>query len=58
MALWIALRIVRAVALLLPVTARGEWSREWEAELHHFAARGACKQHLIDPAQLLVRSNH
>src|SRR5262245_1597644 len=37
-ALWIALRIVATVAMLLPAAARDEWRREWEGELHHFAA--------------------
>ena len=36
--LWIALRIVRVVAMLVPAAARADWRREWEAELRHRAA--------------------
>lgn len=33
--LWLALRIVRAVGLLVPPVSRTEWMREWEAELQY-----------------------
>jgi MacB-like protein len=39
MALWIALRIVRAIAVVVPGVARADWKREWEAELHHRATK-------------------
>jgi len=35
----LALRIVRAVAVLVPAAARADWLREWEAELQHRSAR-------------------
>jgi predicted permease len=35
LALWLALRIVRAVAMLVPAAARADWRREWDAELEH-----------------------
>jgi putative ABC transport system permease protein len=37
--LWIALRIVRAAAMLTPSSSRAEWMREWDAELRHRAGR-------------------
>jgi len=36
-ALWLALRVVGAIALVVPVAARADWKREWEAELRHRA---------------------
>src|SRR5262245_3238480 len=39
LALWIALRIVRTVAMLVPAAARADWKLEWEAELQPHAAR-------------------
>jgi putative ABC transport system permease protein len=39
LALWLALRVVGVVALLVPRTARADWKREWEAELHHRVAQ-------------------
>lgn len=33
--LWIARRVVRAVAFLVPSPSRADWIREWEAELFH-----------------------
>jgi putative ABC transport system permease protein len=37
-ALWLALQIVRAVAILVPAANRADWRREWEAELlYHLA---------------------
>jgi putative ABC transport system permease protein len=39
LALWIALRLVSAVALLVPAARRGEWKSEWEGELRHYSAR-------------------
>jgi putative ABC transport system permease protein len=39
MALWIALRIVRAIAVVVPAVARADWKREWEAELQHRAMK-------------------
>jgi putative ABC transport system permease protein len=38
LALWLALRIVRMVAHLVPAAARPNWQREWDAELRHRAA--------------------
>jgi len=38
-ALWLALRIVAAVALLVPGAARAAWRREWDAELRCRSAR-------------------
>jgi putative ABC transport system permease protein len=35
LALWIALRIVAAVAVVVPAAERADWRREWEAELQH-----------------------
>ena len=35
LAFWIALRVVQAVAILVPTEGRAEWRREWEAELRH-----------------------
>jgi hypothetical protein len=40
LALWLALRVIRAVAALVPSAARADWKREWEAELHHRVAQG------------------
>ena len=37
-ALWLALRVVRAAAMVVPAVARADWKREWEAELCHRAA--------------------
>jgi hypothetical protein len=37
LALWLALRIVAAVALLVPAAARNDWRREWAAELQNRA---------------------
>ena len=37
-ALSVALGIVRVVARLVPAVSRGEWRREWEAELCHYSA--------------------
>jgi putative ABC transport system permease protein len=37
LALWLALRVIRAVGVVVPAVARAEWKREWEAELHHHA---------------------
>ena len=34
-ALWLALRLIDAAARLVPPSARGDWTREWHAELHH-----------------------
>ena len=39
LALWLALRLVTAIAMLVPAAARDDWRREWEAELHHRAAK-------------------
>ena len=39
LAFWLALHIVRAVAILVPSAVRTEWSREWDAELRHRAAQ-------------------
>jgi putative ABC transport system permease protein len=36
----VALRIIRAVSVLVPTAHRAEWKREWEGELWHFSARG------------------
>jgi putative ABC transport system permease protein len=41
----LALRIVRAVALLVPAPTRGDWRREWEAELQHQAAHLQRRRH-------------
>jgi putative ABC transport system permease protein len=38
LALWLALRIVGAVAMLVPAAARADWRREWDAELRHRSA--------------------
>ncbi len=38
LALWLALRIVRAVAMLVPAAGRADWRREWDAELQHYWA--------------------
>jgi putative ABC transport system permease protein len=35
----IALRIVNTIALLVPPAMRGEWQREWDAELRHQSAQ-------------------
>jgi putative ABC transport system permease protein len=35
LALWLALHIVRVVAMLVPTASRADWQREWEAELQH-----------------------
>jgi putative ABC transport system permease protein len=37
LALWLALRIIAAVGVVVPATARAAWKREWEAELRHYA---------------------
>jgi MacB-like protein len=37
LALWLALQIVRAVAMLVPAASRVDWTREWDAELRHRA---------------------
>jgi hypothetical protein len=39
LALWLALRIVRAVSMLVPAAARADWRREWDAELRHHSAQ-------------------
>jgi putative ABC transport system permease protein len=39
LAFWLALRIVGAVARLVPASARAEWRREWDAELRHRLAQ-------------------
>jgi putative ABC transport system permease protein len=39
LALWLALRVIAAVAMLVPGAARYEWRREWDAELRHTARR-------------------
>jgi putative ABC transport system permease protein len=36
--LWLALRIVHAVAILVPAATRSDWRREWDAELQHRSA--------------------
>lgn len=38
LAFWLALRIVRVVAMLVPAAVRADWRREWDAELRHRAA--------------------
>jgi putative ABC transport system permease protein len=38
LALWLALRVVGAVAHIVPAVARADWKREWEAELRYRAA--------------------
>jgi putative ABC transport system permease protein len=38
-ALWLALRIVRIAALLVPAVGRDTWLQEWEAELVYQSAR-------------------
>jgi len=45
-ALRLALRIVRAVAVLVPAAARADWRREWEAELLYRAAQLEPAPHL------------
>ncbi len=37
LALWLALRVVGAIAVVVPAVARADWKREWEAELRHRA---------------------
>ena len=37
LALWLALWIVRTVAMLVPARLRADWKREWDAELMHSA---------------------
>src|SRR5262245_61954308 len=41
LALWIALRIVRTLAMLVPAAARAGWKLEWEAQMqpHHAPRR-------------------
>ena len=39
LALWLALRVIEAIAMVVPVAARTDWKREWEAELLHRAAQ-------------------
>jgi hypothetical protein len=39
LALWLALRIVGAVAMLVPAAVRADWRREWDAELRHRATQ-------------------
>lgn len=39
LALWLALRIVRVVAAVVPRAARADWTREWDAELRHQSAQ-------------------
>jgi hypothetical protein len=38
-ALWLAVRIVRALAVIVPAASRPDWTLEWEAELRHRAGR-------------------
>ena len=51
LALALALRIVRAVAMLVPAAFRTDWRREWEAELRHRSA------HLHSRRSLTWRTN-
>jgi putative ABC transport system permease protein len=44
-ALWLALRIVSAVAVLVPAAGRAEWRREWDAELRHRSAQLRRRRH-------------
>jgi predicted permease len=44
--LWVALRIVRVGAMLVPAVGRADWRREWEAELHHYSAYLGRRRHL------------
>jgi putative ABC transport system permease protein len=37
--LWFALRVVRAVAVVVPAAKRPDWKREWEGELRHYSQR-------------------
>jgi putative ABC transport system permease protein len=46
MALHLALRIVRVVAMLVPAAVRADWKREWEAELLHRAAQRRRPKHI------------
>jgi putative ABC transport system permease protein len=39
LALWLALRLVGAIAILVPQAARADWTREWDAELRHRSAQ-------------------
>jgi putative ABC transport system permease protein len=39
LALWLALRVIGAVAMLVPAAARADWRREWDAELRHRSAQ-------------------
>jgi putative ABC transport system permease protein len=45
-ALWLSLRIVEAIAWLVPAAERAEWKREWDAELRHRAAHVRRRQHM------------
>jgi putative ABC transport system permease protein len=56
LALRLAQRIVRAIALLVPAADRVEWRREWEGELWHYQARLERRRHLTWRMQMnLVR---
>ena len=46
LALWLALRIVEAVAMLVPASSRADWRREWDAELRHRAAQLRRRRHV------------
>jgi putative ABC transport system permease protein len=43
LALWLALRVVSAVAILVPAVKRAEWRREWESELRSYASNPRLK---------------
>jgi putative ABC transport system permease protein len=51
LAFWLALHIVRAVAMLVPAAVRADWRREWDAELRHRSA------HLRRAPNLTWRTN-
>jgi putative ABC transport system permease protein len=51
LALWLALRLVRVMATLVPRATRADWAREWDAELQHRAA------HLQHERNLTWRTN-
>jgi putative ABC transport system permease protein len=54
--LWLALRIVRVVAILVPASVRADWRREWDAELQHRARRTDRNQTLTSRTSMdLVR---
>jgi putative ABC transport system permease protein len=44
--LWVALRIVRVGAMLVPAVGRADWRREWEAVLCHYSAHLGRRRHL------------